>query len=176
MSKNIPYLLTGAGLLIIGATAYFTPIIQSNLENKDIQSREVPQETITEKDQSNISSKNEKELLKSGKFINIDPLHGATGDVKLFKTNGQVLIELQDNFKSKTGPDLYLRLVQKQDIKNTTSGIKFTKDNFINLGKLNKTTGGQVYKVSIQEFEKNNYALVIYCNAFKIQFSNAILN
>jgi hypothetical protein len=44
------------------------------------------------------------------------------------------------------------------------------------LGVLANKKGSQKYSVAQQEYDKNNYAVVIWCQAFGIQFSNAVLN
>jgi Electron transfer DM13 len=116
-------------------------------------------------------------LLKSGSFVTLDPLHYASGEVKIFNDNGKIIVELQDNFKTNPdGPDLFLWLVKKQNLGGAVGGVNTDSSQYINLGKLNKTSGKQQYSITQQELDSNNYAVVIWCQAFNVQFSNAVLN
>jgi Electron transfer DM13 len=115
--------------------------------------------------------------LKTGSFVTLDPLHYASGEVKILNDNSKIIVELQDNFKTNPdGPDLYVWLVKKQNLGGALGGVNTDSSSYLSLGKLNKTSGKQQYSITQQELDNNNYAVVIWCQAFNVQFSNAILN
>jgi hypothetical protein len=123
------------------------------------------------------NSSNGTQVLKQGNFVRLDPLHYASGNARIINENGKLFVELQDNFKTNPdGPDLYVWLVKKQNLGGALGGVNTDSSSYLSLGKLNKTSGKQQYSITQQELDNNNYAVVIWCQAFNVQFSNAILN
>jgi uncharacterized protein YpmB len=115
--------------------------------------------------------------IKSGQFNTLDPIHYAKGTVQINKIGDNVNINFSSDFETNPdGPDLYVWLVKKQDIRNTAvAGVSTREEDYINLGQLQNYSGLQSYQVSASEFDEYNHAIVIWCRAFGIQFSNAIL-
>ncbi len=119
---------------------------------------------------------NSGETIKSGRFVNLDPIHYGSGGVNINKTGQDVFVEFAEDFETNPdGPDLYVWLVSEQNIGGAIGGVDTDPDTFLELGPLDKFEGKQSYRVSQAEFEKFDYAVVIWCKAFGIQFTNAIL-
>lgn len=116
----------------------------------------------------------ENKILKTGSFTKIDPAHYASGDVKISSDENYYYINMQDNFSSANGPDLFVYLSSKQEYKNiAVGGVDTSKT--LNVGKLKSVSGAQSYRVSKAEFEKYNDSVIIWCKDFGVQFSRAEL-
>jgi hypothetical protein len=169
---------------VVGFGAYFWYNQQlQNSKNLNVVSRLVSSSSSTATfSVSNFSSfsstnkiKETTNILKKGNFVSLDPLHYASGEVRVEKTGDKLEVVFADNFATNPdGPDLYVWLVPTQKLGGAVNGVN-TK-NVINLGVLENKKGSQKYSVAQQEYDKNNYAVVIWCQAFGIQFSNAVLN
>ena len=70
------------------------------------------------------------------------------------------------------GPDLYIHLSDEQVYGNAKQG---SIDPTINLGFIASKSGRQVYQVTREEWESHNHSILIWCRAFGIHFSHAIL-
>jgi hypothetical protein len=181
--KIVLGLITIIGLVIGGFTWYNSRLEQSKSEGQNIPSRAVKVESspsITSTNpSSNIASQAQPKLLKSGKFNTIDPVHYAKGGVEIVeKDSSTIQVVISDDFATNPdGPDLYFWLVKKQDIKNiAVGGLSTNKVDYLDLGAVQSKSGKQIYQITKSEFEGNDYAVVIWCRAFGVQFSNAILN
>jgi hypothetical protein len=116
------------------------------------------------------------QVLKQGNFVRLDPLHYASGNARIINENGKLFVELQDNFKTNPdGPDLHVWLVNNQKLGGAIGGVDTNKASFIDLGKLTKFNGRQRYSITRNDISLTNYAVVIWCQAFNVQFSNAVL-
>jgi ribosomal protein S8E len=115
------------------------------------------------------------EVLTKGTFVELDPVHKGSGDVAIVQDGDKVLVEFQENFKVEDGPDLYVWLVKKQDLGGAVNGVNTKEGEYLNLGPLNKKSGIQSFAITEQEFQEFNYAVVIWCEAFGVQFTNAVL-
>jgi hypothetical protein len=116
-------------------------------------------------------------VLKKGSFTTLDPVHYASGEVTLEKSGNDVLVNFSESFKTNPdGPDLYVWLVKEQKLGLAVNGVNTEKSTYLDLGPLSKVSGSQSYKISQSEYETYNYAVVIWCRAFSVQFSNAVLN
>jgi len=111
---------------------------------------------------------------KSGTFIKIDPLHYASGDVRVEKSGENFKLVFGDNFSSAPGPDLYIYLSQPQNYKNIALGGVDTSKT-LNVGKLKNQTGPQEYLVSKKDFDLYGDSVIIWCKSFNVQFSRANL-
>jgi Electron transfer DM13 len=125
----------------------------------------------------NTPVKAQDKVIKSGEFVSLDPLHYGKGSVSVIQNESDIKIAFSKDFETNPdGPDLYVWLVKKQEIKNIAlGGVSSDPINYLDLGPLTAKSGSQIYQVTTSEFEANDYAVVIWCRAFGIQFSNAIL-
>ena len=196
MKKNIIVTIILAVFVGSCAGAYFWYNYQlQNSKNLNIASRLVVSSVASSLASSFLSSSNSSNLvaqttksstissssllstsvLKKGNFVTLDPLHYASGEVRIEKTGDKLEVVFADNFATNPdGPDLYVWLVPNQKLGGAIGGVD-TK-NKINLGQLANKKGSQKYSLTQQEYDQNNYAIVIWCQAFEVQFSNAILN
>jgi hypothetical protein len=122
-------------------------------------------------------SKLDQKLLKTGQFVSLDPAHYAKGSVNLIENGDSVKVTFSDDFETNPdGPDLYVWLVKKQEIKNIAiGGVSSQVGDYLDLGPIQSKAGSQAYQISKSELAGKDYALVIWCRAFGIQFSNALL-
>jgi hypothetical protein len=184
-----------AGAIFAGNYIYNTRLTRSKEEGKNIASRAIPKaETesttvaIPAPDvlsgtsgtviKENPKVETTKKILKTGSFVTLDPAHYAKGGVDIVEAGDNVNITLKNDFATNPdGPDLYVWLVKKQTIKNVAvGGVSSKAGDYVDLGPLQAKSGLQSYQVTKAEFGSNDYAVVIWCRAFNIQFSNAILS
>ena len=107
---------------------------------------------------------------RKGSFIKKDIIHKGQGFVYLlpYKKNKSILL-FDDQVKIQSGPDLYVYLSTKKDLRKGLGKI-------INLGLLKGTKGGQSYIINnkIKDLDKYKSA-VIYCKKFEELFTFATL-
>lgn len=160
----------------LGAYLYTSRLNQSKLESQLIESRAVKEKE--EKLEERVTPKIEVDtIIKKGSFNYLDPAHYASGSVTISQKSDDIRIKFSENFKTNPdGPDLYVWLVKKQNLKNIAiAGVSSSKNDYLDLGAIQSKTGSQTYQVTKSEFEKFDYAVVIWCRAFGVQFSNAPL-
>jgi Electron transfer DM13 len=115
------------------------------------------------------------QVVKSGNFVEIDAVHKGSGRVSINKTGEDYIVTLGSDFSVAQGPDLYVWLVEEQKLGGALGGVKTDSNSYIDLGKLTSNTAQQSYNITAAEYSKYNYAVVIWCKAFGVQFSNALL-
>lgn len=109
-------------------------------------------------------------VVKSGSFVKAE--HDTTGTARIITENGKNFLELDQNFKTSNGPDLFV-ILHRQD-KLPISGIQ--EKDYVTLGALQKVSGAQRYalpdKVNIAEFA----SAAIWCRQFNATFGYAAFN
>lgn len=105
--------------------------------------------------------------LKQGSFINVDGFHKGTGTVQIIKTDQGNIVKFSSDFSVTNGPDLFVYFSKTADENNKDPG------DFVSLGKLQKTSGEQVYKLpdNIDGYK----SVMVWCRAFKTTFTLAPL-
>ena len=165
----IPIILSIVIVTLAGFGLQQFLVNRSKEDSKNVQSREVIQTD------SNSPIVNQG-IIKKGNFIEIDPIHKAEGEVKIIQEKDKILIQLGSDFKVSYGPDLYLWVVKNQDLKKIAlGGVDSTEGSYINLGLFNKLEGSQTFQITKEEYSEFSYAVVIWCKAFGVQFSYAVL-
>ena len=109
--------------------------------------------------------------LLSGEWIEIDPVHKASGTATIYEVDGSQVLRL-DDFRVTNGPELHVLLA-----KNTPTAIfDGVGDDYVDLGLLKGNVGSQNYEipadVNLDEFQ----SVVIYCVPFHVVFSSAALS
>lgn len=182
MSKTMLSILISLVVLVIcgfvGFSLYNSTLTQSKIEGSKIQSRAVSSSAITSNSNSANTLSQSNTILKSGIFTTLDPAHYAKGSVQATQIGTNVRIDFSQDFQTNPdGPDLYVWLVKPQEIKNIAlGGVNTDKNSYLDLGAIQSKSSKQSYQVTTEEFNSYNYAIVIWCRAFGVQFSNAVLN
>lgn len=154
---------------------YSTTLQQAQNQRKSATTRIILSSNTS---QSTISSSpnTTKSTTKTGKFVTLDPVHYASGNATLISNNNQNTLELSSDFATNPdGPDLYVWLVKTQKLGGAIGGVNTDQSTYLNLGPLSNKTGKQQYSITQAESEQYNYAVVIWCQTFGVQFSNAVL-
>ncbi|MCH9658902.1 DM13 domain-containing protein [archaeon] len=100
----------------------------------------------------------------SGIFVNGDFVHQISGSANVGFSGEKTILHLSDDFKTVSGPDLYVYLATDKQAKD-----------HVNLGMIQKFSGLQSYDVPDDvDFEKYNEVL-IWCKSFEVLFGNAPL-
>jgi len=108
--------------------------------------------------------------LKTGTFVAAE--HPTAGTVQIVEDNGKRYLELGRNFKSDSGPDLFVILHRDQTL--PISGIQ--EEDYVTLAPLKSTQGNQRYEipetVDLEAFQ----SAAIWCRQFNATFGYATLN
>jgi flagellar basal body-associated protein FliL len=166
-------------VLLVGGYSFNTYFLnKSKEEGKNIVSRAVKTESQVSSSSQLLSLETAKKNIKTGQFITLDPLHYAKENVELVEKNDKIRVNFSTDFATKPdGPDLYVWLVKKQEIKNIAlGGLRSNPTDYLDLGAIQSKSGAQSYEINKSELGNFDYAVVIWCRAFGVQFSNAILN
>jgi hypothetical protein len=110
-----------------------------------------------------------KATIKSGSFVSAEV--PTMGTARIVNENGQNYLELGQNFKTRSGPDLYAILYRSGTVPE--SGLR--AGSYVNLGRLQKINGSQRYaipsNVNLGQFQ----AAAIWCRRYNATFGYASL-
>lgn len=109
-------------------------------------------------------------IVKSGSFVKAE--HNTTGTARIITENGKNFLELDQNFKTDNGPDLFVILHRQEKL--PISGIK--KQDYITLGSLQKVSGAQRYAIPDNVKIADFASAAIWCRLFNATFGYAALN
>ncbi len=103
-------------------------------------------------------------IIAQGKFVDADSFHKGEGTVKLIKSGNKYFVRLEDDFKVTNGPDLFVYF--GRDGKYSSEA---------RIGALKGNIGSQNYEVP-ENINPGEYNEVwIWCRAFSVPFSSAVL-
>jgi Electron transfer DM13 len=102
-----------------------------------------------------------------GEFIAAE--HPTKGAVAIVKENGKQYIEFSDQFKSDSGPDLFV-LLHRQ-----AKPDQYKQADYVNLGQLQKVKGSQRYMIPADTKLSDYQSVVIWCRKFNATFGYAPL-
>ena len=103
----------------------------------------------------------------TGQFFGID--HDAEGAATVYEQDGEFVLRFEDDTAIQNGPDLYVWLLAD------TSYESGTPDEYIDLGLLKGTVGGQNYDLP-DEFDPDVHrAVLVWCLRFAVPFAAAPL-
>jgi Electron transfer DM13 len=106
--------------------------------------------------------------LSSGQFVGID--HSATGTAAIYEQDGRHVLRFEDDTDIQNGPDLYVWVLP------ATSYEGGNPEEYIDLGFLQGTVGGQNYDLP-EEFDPEVHRTVlIWCLRFAVPFATAPLS
>ncbi|HWL50105.1 MAG TPA: DM13 domain-containing protein [Acidimicrobiia bacterium] len=106
--------------------------------------------------------------LSSGEFVGID--HSATGTASVYEQDGRYVLRFEDDTDIQNGPDLYVWILP------TTSYQGGTPTEFIDLGFLQGTIGGQNYDLTDDFDPEVHRTVLIWCLRFAVPFATAPLS
>jgi hypothetical protein len=106
--------------------------------------------------------------LSSGEFVGID--HSATGTAAVYEQDGRYVLRFEDDTDIQNGPDLYVWLLP------STSYQGGSPAEFIDLGFLQGTVGGQNYDLPDEFDPEQHRAVLIWCLRFAVPFATAPLS
>ncbi|MCA0991709.1 DM13 domain-containing protein [Pseudalkalibacillus hwajinpoensis] len=164
MSKKWVSLGTLLVLMLIVGWWLISPLFLDETVNEELPPTIEGTETTSAVEMSDGRSEDTQARHYSGKFVNADEKHQASGDVTTFQTNNQQWVRLE-NFEVTNGPDLYTILVKEGQ--STREGII--------LGKLKGNIGNQNYRIPESTFLEEGDRIVIWCKAFEVDFGFAEL-
>lgn len=104
---------------------------------------------------------------RKGIFVPIDFIHKGSGVAKIFPDTVEGHLLRLENFQVTNGPDLYVYVSKNTDIEKQGLG------EYISLGALKGSKGNQNYLLPA-DYENYN-TVVIWCQAFSVLFSYAVL-
>jgi Electron transfer DM13 len=111
-------------------------------------------------------------LLSTWTFVKVDTIHEWSGNVSVYGINEDIYIVFSPDFRVVNGPDLYVYLSGAQ---NYGGAVWATIDNTLNLGAIQSKQGEQIYRITKSEWDSRNHSILIWCRAFGVHFSHAIL-
>ncbi len=107
-------------------------------------------------------------VLASGDFQKSE--HPTSGSAQIVMQNGKKYLKLDSSFQSDSGPDLFVILHRQASPKS------YGKADYVNLGRLKKVSGQQMYIISNQVNIVNFKSVVIWCQKFNATFGFAPLS
>jgi hypothetical protein len=106
--------------------------------------------------------------LSSGEFVGIE--HSATGTAAIYEQDGRHVLRFEDDTDIQNGPDLYVWVLPAASYEGGTPA------EYIDLGFLQGTVGGQNYELP-EEFDPEIHrAVLIWCLRFAVPFATAPLS
>lgn len=106
-------------------------------------------------------------VVKSGSFVKGE--HITKGSARIITENGKSFLELDQNFKTDSGPDLYVIL--HRQAKPQIYGI--SEKDYASLGRLQKTSGTQRYAIPENVKIADFASAAIWCRPFNAVFGYA---
>jgi Electron transfer DM13 len=106
-------------------------------------------------------------VVKSGSFVKAE--HETTGTARIITENGQNFLELDQNFKTDNGPDLFVILHRKDKLPIT--GLK--EKDYVTLSPLQKISGSQRYAIPESVKIADFASAAIWCRRFNATFGYA---
>jgi Electron transfer DM13 len=106
-------------------------------------------------------------VLASGDFEKSE--HPTSGKAQIAIQNGKKYLKFDSSFKSDTGPDLFVILHRQNAPKS------YTKADYVNLGRLKKVSGQQMYSIPSGVDVTKFKSVAIWCRKFNATFGFAPL-
>ena len=105
----------------------------------------------------------ETEVLATLTFMD-SPRYKTSGSATVIRTGSQLKLELAEDFKTSSGPDLYLWLVRDKD----------SPDNYFEIAPLKTFAGAQSFDINLVNLDDYE-ALYIWCEDFSVLFGSGVL-
>jgi Electron transfer DM13 len=105
--------------------------------------------------------------LATGSFVASE--HPTKGLVQIVEAEGKKFVKFDRAFKSDNGPDLFVILHSQNPPQ------AYDESNYLSLGRLQKTTGEQIYELPADTDITSFKSVVIWCKQFNATFGFASL-
>ncbi|MGG6296195.1 DM13 domain-containing protein [Leptolyngbya sp. AN02str] len=114
-------------------------------------------------------------VLKSGMFT--DGEHPTQGTAQIVTENGDRYLEFSSDFRTDSGPDLFVILHRNADVIGTTQppAHAIQEGDYVTLAALQSTTGTQRYAIPADVNLDNYQSAAIWCRQFNATFGAASL-
>ncbi|NJP12089.1 MAG: DM13 domain-containing protein [Leptolyngbyaceae cyanobacterium RU_5_1] len=114
-------------------------------------------------------------VLKSGSFRAGE--HPTTGGARIVEIGGKRFVELDGNFKTDAGPDLFVILHRSRNVIGSTKppAYSINEGDYVSLAPLRKTNGTQRYAIPANVKLDNYGSVAIWCRKFNATFGAAAL-
>jgi len=126
-----------------------------------------PSTTIDEPTTTVTEASNEPVQISTGQFIGID--HSAEGTAAIYEQDGRYVLRLEDDTNIQNGPDLYVWVLPAASYEGGTPS------DYIDLGTLKGTIGGQNYELPNGFDPQRHRSVLIWCLRFAVPFASAPL-
>jgi len=105
--------------------------------------------------------------VSTGAFVGID--HSAEGTATVYQQDGRYVLRFEDETNIQNGPDLYVWLLRADSYEGGSPS------DYIDLGTLKGTTGGQNYELPEGFDPESHRVVLIWCLRFAVPFASASL-
>lgn len=123
--------------------------------------------STSETDATTAAAASEPVALLTGQFEGID--HEARGTATIYEQNGRFALRFEDDTDIQNGPDLYVWLIPTEAYEGGTP------QEFIDLGTLKGTVGGQNYELAADFDAGGPWTVLVWCLRFDVPFAAAPL-
>lgn len=157
-------------IILIAGYWFISPffIVKKVSESLPVASNTVPDSSVevgSTEVQSEVNLADEILEIKKGSFTGFDKVHTGSGTARIVSVDGKNYIRFDDDFNVNNGPDLYVGLGKNG------SYIKGSE-----LGKLKGNIGSQNYELPAGMDPNTIEEVWVWCKAFSVPFTKAVLN
>ncbi len=113
---------------------------------------------------------------RSGSFVAGE--HPTEGRVSMISENGKNYIELDQSFKTDSGPDLFVILHRSKDVIKDSKPPSYPikEGEYINVSPLKNVSGTQRYEIPSNVKLSDYNSVAIWCKQFNVTFGTAALS
>ena len=146
---------------VLGIVALLSVGCAANVESQQSETQQTAQTVAQTPDAASVKA--------SGTFI--DAEHPTKGTASIITENGKKYIQFDNQFKSDSGPDIFVILHKDDELPIT--GIK--EADYVSIAPLKKTSGTQKYEIPENVDLANFKSVAIWCRQFNATFGYAVL-
>lgn len=166
------FLFSGVSLIL--AVIFGVGIYQVNNQNSVNTAPANGKPTVTASPSKNAPALTSR-VTRSGKFVNGE--HPTKGSATVFIENGQWFVELDQEFSTDKGPDLFVILHRHPNVIGSSKPPEYSikEGDYILIAPLGKVTGQQRYPIPSNIKPTEFQSVAIWCRQFNATFGAASL-
>lgn len=164
----VSFLVLGCGQEATTTQAPASPVAESPTASTPVSQ---PEATTAQ------ATSTEKKVVKSGSFVSGE--HPTQGTARIVNRNGQLVIELDNNFKTfDMGPDLVVVLHRSDNVIGNTKppAYPLKEGDYVFVEELQKFSGAQTYTIPSNIKLDDYKSVAIWCRKFNATFGAAKLS